>query len=110
LIGAAMVDRGGYDRLAYLTTRIGNRLSGSSALERAVAWLAEQMKADGFENVRLQAVKVPHWVRGSESARIVSPIERPLNMLGLGRSVATPRNGITAPVVVVSTFDELEQL
>ena len=37
LIGAAMVDRGGYDKLAYLTTRIGNRLSGSSGLERAVA-------------------------------------------------------------------------
>ena len=41
LIGAAMVDRGGYDKLAYLTTRIGNRLSGSSGLEIAVAWVAD---------------------------------------------------------------------
>ena len=73
LIGAAMVDRGGYDKLAYLTTRIGNRLSGSPGLERAVAWVAEQMKADGLENVRTQPVKVPHWVRGSESARVVKP-------------------------------------
>ena len=110
LIGAAMVDRGGYDRLAYLTTRIGNRLSGSAGLERGIAWLAEQMKADGFGNVHLQAVKVPHWVRGSESARIMKPIQKPLNMLGLGRSVATPRDGITAPVVVVNDFDELERL
>jgi peptidase M28-like protein/PA domain-containing protein len=110
LIGAAMVDRGGYDRLAYLTTRIGNRLSGSSGLERGIAWVAEQMKADGFGNVHLQAVKVPHWVRGSESARIMKPIQKPLNMLGLGRSVATPREGITATVVVVNDFDELERL
>jgi carboxypeptidase Q len=110
LIGAAMVDRDAYDKLAYLTTRIGNRLSGSSGLERAVAWVTAQMKADGLDNVRVQAVKVPHWVRGSESAQIVKPIQKSLNMLGLGRSVATPKGGITAPVVVVTDFDELEKL
>jgi Iap family predicted aminopeptidase len=110
LIGAAMVDRVAYDRLAYLTTRIGNRLSGSPGLEQGVAWVAEQMKADGLENVHLQPVKVPHWVRGAESARIVKPIQRPLNMLGLGRSVGTPKGGLTAPVVVVTDFDELERL
>lgn len=110
LIGAAMVDRGAYDKLAYLTTRIGNRLSGSPGLERAVAWVAEQMKTDGLANVRTQPVKVPHWVRGSESARVVKPIQRTLSMLGLGRSVGTPRGGITAPVVVVGNFDELDRL
>jgi hypothetical protein len=67
LIGAAMVDRAAYDRLAYLTTQIGPRLSGSRGLERAVDWVAEQMKADGLQNVRLQPVKVPHWVRGNET-------------------------------------------
>jgi len=110
LIGAAMVDRAGYDKLAYLTTRIGNRLSGSPGLERAVAWVAQEMKADGLENVRTQPVKVPRWVRGAESARIVKPFERPLNMLGLGGSMATPADGITAPVVVVNNFDDLERL
>ena len=110
LIGAAQVDRGAYDKLAYLTTRIGNRLSGSTGLERAVAWVAEQMKADGLANVRVQAVKVPHWVRRGESARVVKPVQKTLNMLGLGRSVATPKDGITAPVVVVTDFDELEKL
>jgi carboxypeptidase Q len=110
LVTAAMADTGGYDKLAYLTTRIGNRLSGSESLERATAWVADQMKSGGLQNVRTQAVKVPHWVRGAESAEVVKPVRRPLNMLGLGRSVATPKEGITAPVVVVSNFDELERV
>src|SRR5436190_1366900 len=74
LIGAAMSDTKGYEKLGYLTTRIGNRLSGSTGLERAVAWAFDQMKADGLENVRLQPVKVPHWVRGRESAQITQPV------------------------------------
>ena len=110
LIGAAMVDTAGYDKLAYLTTRIGHRLSGSSGLERAVTWVAEQMKADGLDNVRTQPVKVPHWVRGRESAQVVAPSSEPIGMLGLGGSIATPPDGITAPVVVVGTFAELEEL
>jgi len=110
LIGAAMMDRGGYEKLGYLTTRIGNRLSGSTGLERAVTWAFEQMKADGLENVRLQPVKVPHWVRGRESAQVTQPVQRSLNILGLGRSIGTPKDGITAPVVVVRTFEELDAL
>ncbi len=110
LIGAALVDQGGWEKLAYLTTRIGNRLSGSATLEQAVQWVFERMREEGLENPRLQPVKVPHWVRGRESARVVGPVQRPINMLGLGSSVGTGPNGITAPVVVVGTFDELEAL
>ena len=108
LIGAALVDTRGWEKLEYLTTRIGNRLSGSESLERALAWAAQEMRNDGLEHVRLQPVKVPHWVRGREWASVVAPVERPLNMLGLGGSVSTPKEGITAPVVVVSSFDELD--
>ena len=68
------------------------------------------MKAEGLEGVRLQAVKVPRWVRGREWARVVSPVERELPMLGLGMSVGTPREGLTAPVVVVRSFEELTAL
>ncbi len=110
LVGAALVDNAGWEKLTYLTTAIGNRLSGSPQLERAVAWAAETMKADKLENVRLQPVKVPHWVRGREYVTVVAPMERSLAMLGLGGSIATPPEGITAPVVVVSNFDELEAL
>lgn len=109
LIDAAMVDNGGMDKLAYLCDRIGNRLSGSPGLEKAIAWAASQMKQDGLVNVVTPAVKVPHWVRGNESASLVEPVNKPLAMLGLGGSVATSKKGITAEVVPVSSFEELDK-
>jgi hypothetical protein len=110
LINAALADQEGYERLTYLCYRIGNRLSGSPSLQRAIEWSAEQMKAAGLSNVRIIPVKVPHWVRGAESARMVEPMDKPLHMLGIGMSVATPPGGITADVIPVSSFEELEKL
>ena len=110
LIDAALADSEGYNRLAYLCYRIGNRLSGSASLERAIHWGADEMKAAGLSNVRIIPTKVPHWVRGAESARLLAPVDKPLRMLGLGMSVATPPGGITADVVAVNDFTELEKL
>jgi Zn-dependent M28 family amino/carboxypeptidase len=110
LIDAALADEAGLNRLEYLCYRIGNRLSGSAALDQAIAWGAEEMKKAGLANVRTIPAKVPHWVRGRESAEMVEPQQKPLFMLGLGGSVATPPDGITADVVAVSSFDELEKL
>lgn len=108
IIAAARADRGAYDKLAELTDRIGARLSGSPELDRAIAWAVEAMRADGH-TVRTEKVMVPHWVRGAEDAAIVEPIARPLRLLGLGGSVSTPKGGITAPVVVVRSFEELDR-
>jgi hypothetical protein len=110
LIKAALSDTNGYNRLAFLTDRIGNRLSGSAALEKAVDWSVSQMRAEGLSNVRKIPTKVPHWVRGQESAQLVEPISKSLHMLGLGMSVGTPPSGITAEAIVVSKFSELDKL
>jgi carboxypeptidase Q len=109
LIDAALVDSSGYGRLATLTDRFGYRLSGSEPLEQAITWILGEMQRDGLANVRGEPVMVPHWVRGQESASLVSPRALPLHMLGLGMSVATPPAGITAPVLVVGSFQELER-
>src|SRR3954468_21653702 len=110
LIDAALADTEGYGRLAYLCDRIGNRLSGSAGLEKAIAWSAEQMKAAELSNVRVLPVKVPKWVRGAESLRMLAPHDRAMKVLGLGMSVGTPAGGITAETVAVSSFEELTKL
>ena len=110
IIAAAMADEEGWSRLVYLCDRIGHRLSGSPQLEEAIRWSARQMRESGLANVVTPEVMVPHWVRGSENARILSPVERDLPMLGLGGSVGTGAQGIEAEVVAVSSFSELEKL
>ena len=107
IITHARADRGAYTKLAYLADRIGHRLSGSAALDRAIEWAVKTMKDEGFD-ARAERVMVPHWVRGVEEASVTAPVERPLKILGLGGSIATPKGGITAPVVVVKSFDELD--
>jgi hypothetical protein len=96
--------------LQYLCDRIGNRLSGTQSLEHAIAWAASEMKQAGLENVQTPPVKVPHWVRGSESAVMLAPVNKPLTMIGLGMSIATPKEGVTADVVVADDFDQLTAL
>jgi carboxypeptidase Q len=103
-----MVDDFAWRRLATLTDGIGNRLSGSPELTRAIDWALAEMKRDGLENVHTEAVKVPHWVRGHESLEIAGPIPQPLVILGLGNSVGTPPAGIEAELVVVRSFEELD--
>jgi hypothetical protein len=110
LIAAALADDDGLRRLQYLCDRIGNRVSGSASLERAIQWAAAEMKAAGLENVQTPPVKVPRWIRGAESAVMLEPVQKPLAMLGLGMSVGTPSQGITASVVAVKSFDELNTL
>jgi carboxypeptidase Q len=97
-----------WQRLAELGDTFGNRLSGSESLDAAITWVAEQMKKDGLENVHLDPVKVPHWVRGAESAEIIAPGRHALVMLGLGNSVGTPAEGIQADLLVVPSFRELD--
>jgi carboxypeptidase Q len=108
IIAAATADSAAWNKLAELTDGFGNRLSGSEALERAIDWILARMKAEGLDNPHTEPVMVPHWVRGHEKAELLEPRYVNLPMLGLGGSVATPRGGIQAEVLVVSSFDDLK--
>jgi len=107
IVAAALADSAAWHRVARLTDTFGHRLSGSRSLENAIDWILAEMRRDGLENVRGEPIMVPHWVRGEESATLVRPRATALRMLGLGRSIGTPPGGITAPVLVVASFDEL---
>ncbi|MFO8030508.1 MAG: M20/M25/M40 family metallo-hydrolase [Cyclonatronaceae bacterium] len=98
-----------YDRLTYMSDYFPHRLSGSVMLEEAIDWTREELRRDGIPVIRTQDVEVPHWVRGNEFASLVHPYIKDLPMLGLGGSIHTPSDGITAQTVVVESFEELQE-
>ena len=108
----ALVNGKCYDNLHYLCKNIGPRLSGSANAQKAVDWGKKLMESYGFDHVFLQPVMVQHWVRGAkEVAMIVDGKSRiSVPIAALGRSVATPPNGITATVIEVHSLKELETL
>jgi carboxypeptidase Q len=107
IIAEATANDDAWQRLALMTDTFGPRLSGSPALEETLRWAAAEMKKD-FDDVRLDPVKVPHWVRGSESLEIVTPHAGRLAMLGLGNSVGTGGAPVEAEVLVVKSFADLD--
>ncbi len=96
-----------YNRLATLADTIGPRLCGNESLTKAVNWVQNAMIDEGLDNVHVEQVQLPHWVRGEEHAQLLQPRNTKLSMLGLGNSVGTGPNGIRGPVLVVRSFDEL---
>ena len=108
IISKSLTDSTAYNRLGYMCDTFGPRLSGSKNLENAINWILKEMNNDGLENVKGEKVAVPTWIRGKESATLLSPFKKELSMLGLGGSIATPRGGLTAEVIVVNDWDELE--
>ena len=72
-------------------------------------WTAQRLRQWGLD-VREEKVLVPHWVRGAESARLVSHHDQRIVVTALGGSVATPAAGITADVVEVTSYEQLDAL
>jgi carboxypeptidase Q len=112
---AALTSDYAYRQVAYLSDNIGPRLSGSPQAQRAVEYVAGEMRRLGLD-VQLEKLMVPHWVRGVETGELVEfPGQAPgttqkIVLTALGGSVATPVQGLTAEVVVVHDFDELRAL
>jgi len=108
IIRAVRQGNDAWKKLEELCDDVGHRISGSEALDHALAWAKRTFEADGQENVRLEKVMVPKWVRGRESLVMVKPRAAELVILGVGGSDGTPPDGITAPVLVVANEDELK--
>ncbi|MBZ5536598.1 MAG: M20/M25/M40 family metallo-hydrolase [Acidobacteriia bacterium] len=112
---AALKSDYAYAQLRHLTNNIGPRLTGSPQAQQAVEYVASEMSRLGLE-VQLEKLSVPHWVRGQETGELVKfPGQAPdttqrIILTALGGSVATPAEGVTAEVVVVGNFDELNAL
>lgn len=112
---AALNDDYAYRELAHLTENIGPRQTGSLQATAAAQYVAGELRKLGLE-VRLQPVTVPHWVRGEETAALVEYPEmvpgttQKIVLTALGGSTSTPPDGLTADLITVNSFDELNAL
>lgn len=98
-----------YDNLATFADTFGPRLVGSQPLEDAIDYLVNFMNESGLENVHTEDAQVLKWERGNESLYLIEPRFHQLALLGLGSSIGTAPEGITAEVIVVDSFDELDE-
>jgi carboxypeptidase Q len=100
-----------YNNLHALTKNIGPRLSGSPQTYTAEKWGQDALQRAGADRVYLQKAMIPHWVRGGkDQATLISGNNRQtLAVIALGNSVSTPAKGITAPMILIHDFDELEK-
>jgi carboxypeptidase Q len=112
---AALSSDYAYTQLAHLCNNIGPRLSGSPQARQAVQYVSSEMRRLGLE-VQLERVMVPHWVRGSETGELIEfagqapGTTKKIVLTALGGSIATTAEGLTAPVIVVESFDQLHAL
>jgi hypothetical protein len=96
-----------YQLTESLTVNVGQRLAGSPADAKAVAWAEQKFKQLGYDKVWTEPFTMQYWQRGQASLTVSAPFEQNLVVTALGGSVATPFDGIQAQVAM---FDSLEQL
>jgi hypothetical protein len=108
----ALTESKAYPWLDDLSNKIGHRLSGSPGAAKAVTYTKEQMELLGLDNVYLQEVMVPQWVRGEKEVAYlqVGKQKKSFPICALGMSVATPKNGLMANVIEVRSLEELKSL
>lgn len=108
----ALANGHAYKNLEYLCKKIGPRLSGSLNAQKSVDWTKKLMENYGFDRVYLQELMVPVWERGAkEQAYIIEGKTKiPVPIVALGGSIASPVQGISAPILEVQNFEELRAL
>jgi len=112
-VAAALRDRALAGSTAYamvesLTTEVGPRLAGTPDEARARAWAVAKLRTLGFKNVRVEPFDMPIWLRGTETAAVLGSNAQRVAVTALGRSGATPPDGLEAAVVRFASYGDLE--
>ena len=109
----ALTDKTAYKNLEILCKNYKGRVTGSEQAAAAVEYTFQLMQNMKLDRVEKQPVQVPCWLRGEkEIANIQSGKNgnKEVPVSALGMSVGTGTNGLTANVVEVQNFEELEKL
>ena len=109
----ALTDKTAYKNLEVLCKNYKGRITGSDRAAAAVDYTYQLMKNMKLDRVEKQPVQVPCWARGErEVANIQSGKngKKEVPVSALGMSVGTGNAGLSAKVVEVQNFEELEKL
>ncbi len=110
LYDVSLMDGQSYEWLRALTKDVGPRLSGSDGAEKAVQWAKKELEAMELDSVWLQPVMVPKWTRGTPETAYFTTADsekKEVPICALGGSIATPVDGLIAPVVEVQGIEDL---
>lgn len=103
LAGEVLVNGRAMEYVRTLSDKFGGRVSGSPAYTRAAEWAAEQFRAAGIKDVRLEPFQLEStWARGPARARMLTPLERPLHLESLGWAPSTPAGGVRGEVFLLT--------
>jgi len=70
--------------LRKLTDEVGGRVTGTPAMDNAVAWAVEAFKAAGADSVHTEEFTMQaSWAEGATEMRIVDPVSFPLHVVSL---------------------------
>jgi carboxypeptidase Q len=100
-----------YDKLRELCKQVGPRLTGSQQMYKAEAWgIANFNKFNGVQ-VIAQECKIKRWVRGGADKAVATIAGKKMNLdiTALGNSMGAGAKGVSAPVILINSFDELEK-
>ncbi|MGZ3846830.1 MAG: M20/M25/M40 family metallo-hydrolase, partial [Flavisolibacter sp.] len=77
---------------------------------KAEQWGLKLFQSLDPDKAWLQECMVPHWVRGGkdEATAFYGKQKKPLDVIALGNSLGSGKNGVSGQVVEVKTFQELE--
>ena len=75
------------DNLEVLCDVHGSRFPGTPGDRGAVDYVVEKLKEYGCENVHAEEFTIPGWTRGPATLKVVSPIEKTLEVISLPHSI-----------------------
>ncbi|MGK2864984.1 MAG: M20/M25/M40 family metallo-hydrolase [Chitinophagaceae bacterium] len=116
-----LINSKAYDNLRFLTRQIGPRLAGSAGMIKSEEWAFRTFQESGADKIWKQQCLVPHWIRGGKDEAGIMTFQSTANAIGkttmlkkleviaLGNSIGTGAKGIVDNVVLVNSFEELEE-
>jgi len=100
-----------YENLRVLCKNVGHRLAGSPGAAKAVTWGEKTMREAGADKVWLMPANVPYWYRGKESLMLKMDKDyQKVPALSLGNTEGTGGKVLEAPVLMVQSYEEFDQL